>query len=69
MDVSKIIAYEQGELDNREILELFAEGIRTGQVWSFQGSYGRQAQNFIDNGWISPAGVVNWEKLEELAIV
>ena len=67
MMVDKIIAYEAGELDNQGILELFSELIKSGQAWQLQGSYGRQAQNFIDNNLINNEGVINWEKYQELS--
>lgn len=55
---SKIIAYEEGELSDNEIIDLFAELISTGMAWTLQGSYGRAAKNLIDNGIISPQGNV-----------
>ena len=65
--VDKIIAYEAGELDNQGILELFSELIKSGQAWNLQGSYGRMAQVFINNGLITKEGVVNWERYQELS--
>ena len=49
--VDKIIAFEQGELDEEGILELFQELIDSGLVWQLQGSYGRIAKNLIDAGY------------------
>ena len=48
---SKIIAYEQGELDEEGILELFQELINSGLAWELQGSYGRTARALIDAGY------------------
>jgi hypothetical protein len=48
--VSEIISYESGELDDEEVVALFQKLINTGVVWQLQGSYGRQAQAFIDGG-------------------
>ena len=49
--VDKIIAFESGELDEEDILELFQELIDSGLAWQLQGSYGRIAQNLIDAGY------------------
>ena len=64
--IDKIIAYECGELDSKNILELFAELIKTGQAWSLQGHYGRTAQALIDRELINRQGVINWELYQEL---
>ena len=65
MDLTeKIIAYEQGELDNAGCIKLFSELIKTGQCWTLQGHYGRTAKTLIEQGLISKAGVINWEVLE-----
>lgn len=45
-----IIRYEQGELDHEETVILFQELIDTGLAWTLQGSYGHQAQRFIESG-------------------
>jgi len=64
--VDKIIAWESGELEGKQTLELFAELIENGQAWSLQGSYGRTASNLIDRGLISKEGDINWELFDEL---
>ena len=56
--IDQIIAYEQGGLDDQETLALFAELIKSGQVWSLQGHYGRAAAALIDGGWIDQQGNV-----------
>lgn len=56
--VSKIIAYEAGELNQSEILELFAELIKSGLAWKLQGHYGRTAARLIDAGYISKDGEI-----------
>ena len=48
-DIDKLIAYENGELDEDETIALFQELIDSGIVWTLQGHYGRTAQRFIDN--------------------
>ena len=50
MDVDVIIRYEQGELEEDEIIDLFQNLIDTGIVWKLQGNYGRQAKRLIDAG-------------------
>jgi hypothetical protein len=49
--VDKIIAFEQGELDEDGIIQLFQELIDSGLVWQLQGSYGRMARNLINAGY------------------
>lgn len=56
--VNAIIAYEQGELNGDEVLQLFARLIRDGLAWTLQGAYGRQAAAFIAEGYISPDGII-----------
>lgn len=47
-----IAAYEDGELDEDEVLDLFRELVETGLAWELQGSYGRQAERLIKEGYI-----------------
>ena len=49
--VDKIIAFEQGDLDEESIIQLFQELIDSGLVWQLQGSYGRMARNLIEAGY------------------
>ena len=65
--IDKIMAYENGELNGKEVVELFAELIETGQAWALQGSYGRVATNLINRGLISKQGKVNWIRFQELS--
>ena len=46
--LDKIIAYEQGDLDEDEVIELFQALIDSGLVWKLQGSYGRTAAALIE---------------------
>ena len=56
--VGNILAYETGELSANETIKLFAELIKSGTVWSLQGSYGRAAKALIDAGYVSAKGKV-----------
>lgn len=48
--LDKMIAFENGELDHDEIVELFQELINSGLVWKLQGFYGRTAAQLIEAG-------------------
>lgn len=49
--IDKIIAFEQGDLDEDSTIELFQELIDSGLAWQLQGSYGRMANALIQNGY------------------
>ena len=38
--------------------------IGTGQCWTLQGSFGRQASGFIENGVIDKDGTINWNEID-----
>jgi len=44
---SLLLRFEEGELDNDEIIELFQMLIDDGLAWKLQGSYGRIARDLI----------------------
>lgn len=48
--LGSIIAFENDELTFDETVELFQALIDNGMAWKLQGSYGRMAQAFIDEG-------------------
>jgi len=49
--IDQIIAYEQGELDDEEIITLFQDLIDSGLAWQLQGHYGRTASALIASGY------------------
>ena len=53
---TQIIRYESDELTDIEVLELFAELIKTGMAWKLQGAYGRMAIALINAGYIDRKG-------------
>lgn len=54
--VDQIIAFEQGELDENQIVELFAHLVQTGQAWTLQGAYGRMATALMNQGYLDEEG-------------
>jgi hypothetical protein len=51
-EIESILAFEEGELSEREAVELFQRLVDSGLAWSLQGSYGRIATALIDQGLI-----------------
>lgn len=52
----EIVAYEEGELDSTEIVQLFSKLIKSGMAWQLQGMYGRQAMTLINSGYLDKEG-------------
>ena len=51
----KLFAYEAGELEGDEVLDLFQALVDNGWAWELQGSYGRAAVSLLKQGLIFPA--------------
>lgn len=49
--VEQIINYENGNMDEKEMVTFFQGLIDTGLAWSFQGHYGRTAAALIEEGY------------------
>lgn len=50
--LSKIIAFEQGEMDQDEVVDFFQELVDAGLAWQLQGAYGRMAYELIERGYV-----------------
>ena len=64
--VEQIIAYETGELDYENTLNLFSKLIKSGQAWSLQGHYGRTAKQIIELNLISKDGKITQHGLDSI---
>jgi hypothetical protein len=62
---NQIIAYEVGELNEMDSLELFSELIKSGMAWTLQGHYGRTASELINGGYLAKDGELLREFEEE----
>jgi hypothetical protein len=54
--LDQIMEYESGELNDKGIIEMFSDLIKSGASWSLQGHYGRAANAFIEGGWLDKEG-------------
>jgi hypothetical protein len=62
--IDNIIAYENGELNDQEVVYLFAELVKSGMAWTLQGHYGRTANALIKEGWFDREGNLSLAVLE-----
>jgi len=46
-----MMAWEDGQLDDEEAVELFQQLIDNGMAWTLQGMYGRTAERLINAGY------------------
>lgn len=58
MLVDKIMAYESGEGNFSDTLDLFSELVRDGTAWTLQGHYGRTAKYLIEAGYLAEDGTI-----------
>ena len=49
----KIIRFEEGAMQEDEVISFFQELVNTGLVWNLQGFYGRTAVNLIESGLVT----------------
>ena len=64
---SKIITFEEGEMNDEQVLDLFSELVKTGMVWELQGSYGRFAKQLIENDFLTEGGEITQHAKDALA--
>ena len=50
--LDKIIAFEQGDLSDGEVIQLFQGLVDSGLAWNLQGSYCRMARALIEAGYV-----------------
>ena len=64
IDINEIIGYEQGDLNDIQILHMFSTMIKNESVWSLQGHYGRTASALIEEGFITQVGELTQKALD-----
>lgn len=64
LDIEKIIAFEEGNIAEDDLIELFQGLVNTGNAWTLQGFYGRTACQLIAEGLVN---VPDWESLPFMA--
>jgi hypothetical protein len=64
--LDSMMAWESGELDTRETVELFSELVKNGMAWTLQGCYGRAATRMIESGVLDREGNMHMARLDEV---
>lgn len=54
-NIDQIMKFENGEMEQDEVVEMFQELINSGMAWKLQGSYGRTAMVLIEAGYCERA--------------
>jgi hypothetical protein len=55
-NIDNLIAFEQGDLDDEQTIDLFQGLINTGLAYQLQGFYGRTAEALIEAGHCTRRG-------------
>jgi hypothetical protein len=53
INVQEIIDFENGDLEIEDTIILFQKLVDTGLAWTLQGSYGRFANDLIEQGLVT----------------
>ena len=51
ININDIMSYENGEMEEEEMIEFFQGLINNGMAWTLQGSYGRMAVRLVEDGF------------------
>jgi hypothetical protein len=51
ININDIVSYENGEMEEEEMIEFFQSLINSGMAWTLQGSYGRMAMRLVEDGF------------------
>lgn len=51
ININDIMSYENGEMEEEEVIEFFQGLINNGMAWTLQGSYGRMAMRLVEDGF------------------
>ena len=51
ININDIMSYENGEMEEEEVIEFFQGLIDNGMAWTLQGSYGRMAMRLVEYGF------------------
>jgi hypothetical protein len=52
VDLFDLLQFEDGALDDDQVVDLFQRLVDSGLAWSLQGSYGRMAAGLIEAGLV-----------------